>query len=136
MLRLRSVLAVLVFLLAVSILAVFTLGPTDADLLVRAAGTSETSGPGWPGYGKVSYDNLSSEARVHISPEQWKTLTTWAAVDAAFRNVELPSGKIVNSINLPSVELGEGVTAAAEIVVIKEPTGWKLAKIRCFPRTQ
>ncbi|MGE5623623.1 MAG: hypothetical protein ACM3UP_01205 [Methanocella sp.] len=73
---------------------------------------------------------------MHISPEQWKTLTTWAAVDAAFRNVELPSGKIVNSINLPSVELGEGVTAAAEIVVIKEPTGWKLAKIRCFPRTQ
>lgn len=109
----------------------------DGELLTKAAGNLETSGPEWPGYGKILYSDLSSQARVQISAEDLKTLTTWTAVCAAFQKVEHPApGQTINSIVLPAVDLGTAVTGAAEIVVVREWSGWKLAKVSCLPRAR
>lgn len=106
---------------------------SDRHLLAEVTGRYEQLAPVWAGKGRVGYGQLSAGARAVISRKQFAALVTWADVCQAFQPAPRPSGTHINNQITNGVELEPGRYGWVEVWLVKEWTGWKLAKVACRP---
>jgi hypothetical protein len=112
---------------------------SDESLFRKTVGDGpqvERVAPSWPGKGVVQFADLGAKVKPLLSRGDLSRMQVWADVCAAFEDVPdpVPGDGPLHSRVVPPVPQGDGTYRAVEVILMREWTGWKLAKVRCGPR--
>lgn len=119
---------------------VFWLGMWQSDeaLFRKTLGDgsqAELVAPTWTGKELVQFADLGKRAKPLISAGDLSRMQVWSDVCSAFEAVPdpVPRDGTLNSRVVPPIPQGDGTYRAVEVMLVREWTGWKLAKVRCGP---